>query len=108
MSYTVRHGLSEVLLSELVDDIKASVGTFTLLLDETTTSQVKKQCDFLICYWSESEDSVSTRYIIQLFFVHTSANDLQEMVNNALESSNISAQKMASLSTDGPNTNKAL
>ena len=52
--------------------------------------------------------TVSTRYIIQLFFVHTSANDLQEMVNNALESSNISAQKMASLSTDGPNTNKAL
>ena len=50
MSYTVRHGLSEVLLSELVDDIKASVGTFTLLLDETTTSQVKKQCDFLIRY----------------------------------------------------------
>ena len=108
MSYIVRHGLSEVLLNELVDDIKASIGTFTLLLDETTTSQVKKQCDFLICYWSESEDSVSTRYIIQLFFVHTSANDLQEMVNNALESSNISAQKMASLSTDGPNTNKAL
>ena len=30
------------------------------------------------------------------------------MVNNLLESSNISAQKMASLSTDGPNINKAL
>ena len=46
MSYIVRHGLSEVLRNELVDDIKASIGTFTLLLDETTT-QVKKQCDFL-------------------------------------------------------------
>ena len=45
MSYIVRHGLSEVLRNELVDDIKASIGTFTLLLDETTT-QVKKQCDF--------------------------------------------------------------
>ena len=96
MSYIVRHGLSEVLLSELVDDIKASVGTFTLLLDETTTSQVKKQCDFLIRYWSKSEDSVSTRYIASTFFAHTSANDLQEIVNNVLESSNISAQKMAS------------
>ena len=46
MSYIARHGLSEVLLNELVDDIKASIGTFTLLLDETTT-QVKKQRDFL-------------------------------------------------------------
>ena len=45
MSYIVQHGLSEVLLNKLVDDIKASIGTFTLLLDETTT-QVKKQCDF--------------------------------------------------------------
>ena len=53
MSYIVRHGLSEVLLNEFVDDIKASIGTFTLLLDETT-SQVKKQCNFLIRYWSES------------------------------------------------------
>ena len=67
MSYIVQHGLSEVLLNELVDDIKASIGTFTLLLDETTTSQVKKQCDFLIRYWSKSEDSVSTRY----FFLPT-------------------------------------
>ena len=67
MSYIVQHGLSEVLLNKLVDDIKASIGTFTLLLDETTTSQVKKQCDFLIRYWSKSEDSVSTRY----FFLPT-------------------------------------
>ena len=62
ISYVIQHGLSEVLLNKLVDDIKASIGTFTLLLDETTT-QVKESCDFLICYWSEREDSVSTRYI---------------------------------------------
>ena len=30
------------------------------------------------------------------------------MMNNVLESSNISAQKMASFSTDGPNINKSL
>ena len=77
MSYIVRHGLSEVLLNELVDDIKASIGTFTLLLDETATSQVKKQCDFLICYWRESEDSVSTNYVT-LTFAHTSANDFKK------------------------------
>ena len=76
-------------------------------MDETTT-QVKQQCDFLIRYWSESEDSVSTRYITSTFFAHTSANDLQEMMNNVLESSNISAEKMASLSTDDPNINKVL
>ena len=63
ISYIIQHGLSEVLLDKLVDDIKASIGTFTLLLDETNTSQLKEPCDFLICYWSKKEDSVSTRYI---------------------------------------------
>ena len=48
MPHIVRHGLSQVLLNEMVDDIKASIGTFTLLLDKATTSQVKKQCGFLI------------------------------------------------------------
>ena len=67
MSYIVQHGLSEVLLNKLVDDTKAFIGTFTLLLDETTTSQVKKQFDFLIYYWSKSEDSVSIRYITSTF-----------------------------------------
>ena len=67
MSYIVQHGLSEVLLNKLVDNIKASIGTFTLLLDETTSSQVKKQFDFLIYYWSKSEDSVSIRYITSTF-----------------------------------------
>ena len=46
MSYIVQHGLSEVLLNKLVDDIKAFIGTFTLLLDETTTSQVKNNSTF--------------------------------------------------------------
>ena len=92
----------------MVDDIKAYSGTFTLLLDETATSQVKKQCDFLICYWRESEDSVSTNYVTSTFFPPHFSKSFQEMVNNVLESSNISAQKMARLSTDGPNINKAL
>ena len=41
MSYIVSHGLSEVLLGELVDDVNNSIGTITLLLDEKTTAQVK-------------------------------------------------------------------
>ena len=39
---------------------------------------------------------------------YTLASDLQEVVNNLLELSNIYAQKMADLSTDVPNINKAL
>ena len=47
MSYVVCHGLGPTVLVEISKDINASVGCITLLLDETTTAQVKKQCDFL-------------------------------------------------------------
>ena len=35
MSYIVWHGLSEVLLNELVDDIKASIGTVIYIINAT-------------------------------------------------------------------------
>ena len=45
VSYVVRHGLGPAVLEEISNDINASVGCITLLLDETTTAQVKKQYD---------------------------------------------------------------
>ena len=108
MSYIVCHGLSEVLLAELVDDVNNSIGTLTLLLDETTTAQVKKQCDFLVRFWSELEDQVVTRYLTSRFFAHTSADEQQKMVLNILESCEISIDKFANLSTYIPSINKGL
>ena len=86
MSYIVRHDLSEVLLTELVDDVNNPIGTITLLLDEATTAQVKKQCDFLVRFWSELEDQVVTRYLTSTFCARTSADELQKMVLIILES----------------------
>ena len=109
MSYVVRHGLSEVLLVKLVDDVNNSVGTITLLLDETTTARVTKKCDLLVRYGSEEEDQVITRYLTSTFFAHTSADELQKMVLiNTLESCNITTDKFANLSKDGPSINKGL
>ena len=48
MSYVVHHGLGPAVLKKISKDINGSVGCITLLLDETKTAQVKKQCDFLI------------------------------------------------------------
>ena len=42
MSYVLRHVLGPAVLEEISKDINASVGCITLILDETTTAQVKK------------------------------------------------------------------
>ena len=48
MSYIARHGLSEVIVNEIAKDINECEGTVTLMLDETTTAQVRKHCDFCV------------------------------------------------------------
>ena len=63
MSYVVRNGLGPAVLEEISKGINASIRCITLLLDETTTAQVKKQSDLLIQYWSEELDEVCTRCI---------------------------------------------
>ena len=95
MSYIDRH----VLLSGLLEDLNKCVGTFTLLLDETATAQAKVY-DFLVRYLSETEDEVITRYLTSTLFAHTSADELQKMVIDILESSQVELEKFAYLSTD--------
>ena len=89
MSYVCRHALGPAVLEEYVADISNSDGCYTLLLDETANAQVKKQCDFLVRYSSPTEEEVSTKYITLRMFGHTSADHLQGLVFDVLESSGI-------------------
>ena len=104
----VCHDLGPAVLEEISKDINASVGCITLLLDETATAQVKKQCDFSIQYWSEELDEVWTRYITSKMFVHTLAEHLMQLTLDVLEECSLAVEKIANISTDGPNINKSL
>ena len=108
MSYVVRHGLGPAVLEEISKDIIASAGCITLLLDETATAQVKKQCDFSIQYWSEELDQVWTRYITSKMFVHTLAEHLMQLTLDVLEECFLAVEKIANILTDRININKSL
>ena len=102
MSYVCRHGLGKAVLEETVADIANSEGYYTLLLDETVNAQVKKQCEFLVCYWSPAEEEVCTKYITSGLFAHTSADHLHEPVFDILKSSrlivSLTSQQMVQIS----------
>ena len=107
-SYSVRHGRGPVVLNELVKDINTSGNMVTLMLDETTTKQVVKQMDFLVRYWSGTDQSVVTRYLDSRFFGHAKADDLCAKVVDVMESNSLDSKLLLNLSTDGPNINKSL
>ena len=101
-SYVVCHGLGPAILEEISKDIDASVGCITQLLDETTTAQVKKQCDLLIRYLSEELDEVCTKYITSKMFGHTSAEHLMQLTLDVLVECSLPAEKFANI-IDVPN-----
>ena len=73
-AYLLRYGISEILKSEQIQDIKDVPYTFKF--DETTTSQVLKQYDGYLCYWSPMYEEIVNTYAGSLFMGHCSAANL--------------------------------
>lgn len=68
-SYTVADGIGPFLEKKIIEDVSKSDGCFTLMYDETTTAQNKKQMDLLFRYWSNEENKVVTKYFSSFFLV---------------------------------------
>lgn len=108
-SYAIRHGLGPEVVKELALDLEQSTAScYTLMLDETTTAQVKKQCDFIVRFWSDRQDEVCTRYLTSKMFGHTSADHLKDLVMEVVDDCDLPVTRLANISTDGPNINVGL
>ena len=71
---TVQFGIAPFVKNQLVQDV--SNRPFTFKFDETTTSQVKKQYDAYIAFFSYQYQRIVTLYCVSLFVGHCTANDL--------------------------------
>ena len=109
-SYCISDGLSPVMLSSLCQDVDSDTG-FTILFDETTTAQNKKQMDLLLRYWSEQADEVLTSYLTSLKFGRCEHDELRDkfidLINDP-QFKDLPWNKFFNLSSDGPNINLAL
>ena len=87
-SYVLQDGLGPLLSKWLVASINASEGAFTLMFDETTTLQNRKQMDLLVRFWDEKQNLVTTRYLTSLFFARATALDITGMLMSIQEEGN--------------------
>ena len=86
-SYLISDGIGPLLATEIGESILKSKGGFTLLFDETTTLQTRKQMDILIRYWSEKDNLVVTKYVTSFFFKRAPADTVvhlfvEELMDN--------------------------
>jgi hypothetical protein len=110
VSYLIKDGLGPYFLQKLCEDIRSFDGYFTLQFDETVNSQVRKQCDLLIRYWSESDGKVAVRFLQALFFGHARGKMVAEKIIETLvrEDIRLPLSKLRSICSDGPNVNKTV
>lgn len=109
-SYSVTDGLSALVRDDLCKEVQVADAGFTLLFDETTTNQDKKQMDLLIRFFSEDSTTVTTKYITSFFFGHATGDDLCKLFASFIADKDfdIPWERLISLSSDGPAINKKL
>ena len=80
---------------------------FCFKFDETTTSQIKKQYDGYIQFYSESLKKIVTCYCGSLFVGHCTAEHLLDHFFHFMKNLNLDSDFLISISMDGPNVNKS-
>ena len=81
---------------------------FTLHFDETTTSQIKKQFDILVRYYSDNHNEVRVRFLKAAVFGHAYAESVANELCETLQKFSLPLKYLLSLSSDRPNVNQAI
>lgn len=102
-AYVINHGIEPYMRSLIKEDVQKSV--FVFLFDETTTSQIKKQYDGHVSYFSNTFKRIVTRYIGSCFTGHCTSDDLLSDFNICTEKASLDLNYLLDCSMDGPKVN---
>lgn len=92
----------------IVNDVKKSDLPFCLHFDETSTTQVKKQMDLTLRYWSPTHDEVWVNFYTSLFFGHAEGEKVADRIFQTMVKDGLPITKLCTLVRDGPNVNKTI
>ena len=103
--YFIQFGIDPHLHSMLLEDMKNI--SFTFRFDKTTTSQIKKQYDGNVNFYSKQERRVVTQYAGSLFVDHCKNIYLLDHFFKFMENFKVNTDFLVSIGKDGPNVNKS-
>ena len=78
--YVLQDELGTLLSQWLATKLKKSKGTFTIIFDETTTHQNRKQMDIFLRFCDEDENQVVTKYLTSIHFTKAKAVEITEIL----------------------------
>ena len=107
-SYIIGEGMAPYFTRVVIDDLVKSDLPFTLHFDETTTTQVKKQMDLTLRYWSLTHNEVWVAFYTSLVFGHAEGDRVSSEIYDQMQKDGIPVHRMVTLVHDGPNVNKTI
>ena len=109
VSYLISDGLGPYYRKELCENICKAPG-YVIQYDETSNSQVRKQMDVLVRYWSEAKGEVVVQFLKAIMFGHAKGDTVSKAILDALQEAGyqVPLSKLLSLGSDGPNVNKTI
>jgi len=104
ITYVVQHGI----VPYIADLLQQNIATkpFSFKLDETTTSQIKKQYDAYLIYYTKEKKHTTTAYCGSVFVGHCTADDLLDHFHHFFQKLQLDAEFFLSFGRDGPNVNE--
>ena len=110
VSCIFRDGLGLLLLKWICQSVHRSSSCFTIMFDEATTEQKRKQMDTLVRYWGEGKHLVVTKYLGSLTFCCATAVDITKMFTDRQDNKiyDLPWARLFNISADRPNINKAI
>ena len=103
--YVVQFGLAPFVKDELITDAQKTPYSFKF--DETTNSQVKKQYDGYVSFFSMKLRKIVTLYCGILFVDHCTADDLFDNFFEFVSELGLDFNLLLALGINGPNVNKS-
>ena len=104
VKYMVQFGIAPYVKEQLMADM--SQEQYCFHFDETTTSQVKKQYDGYITYYSARYKQVICSYVGSLFVGHCPASALLDHFFEFITNLKLDLDNLLNLGMDGPSVNK--
>ena len=103
--YVIVYGVAPYVKDMLIADLKDTF--FCYKFDETTTSQVKKQYDGYVTYFSEESQQIVTSYCGSLFVGHCNSQSLVDYFYEFLNSMKLSTAWLINIGMDGISVNQS-
>ena len=102
-SYIVTEALGPYFKDQMLQDAYKSF--FSVLYDETTNNEGKKELQISIKYWSEKHNEVVTSHLTSIFMGSAKAEDISSNILKSLDSLSLSLNKLIMIGSDGPPVN---